>query len=138
MSILSILKAELKDSLKVNKVIIATSVFDYLPSLNWNTGNFNIGAEMYVGKNKSLSLNIGIIQSYGPSNELLSITSLSTHGWSVQSEIRYYFNKHQIVQPLILLFWPHIFQFNSKILKNTGYYFSVHTGYQFTNPLRQE
>lgn len=134
----SLTKSQSSDSLRPRRFVITTSLIDYFPTFNLNTGNFNIGAEIYVRNNKSFSVNAGLIRSYGPSSGLLSITSIKTNGWSIQLEGRHYFNKRKIVQPAILLFWPHIFQYHTKDLNNTGYYISVHTGYQSTVTEREE
>lgn len=117
---------------------ITTSLVDYFPTFSLNTGNFNIGTEIYVGKSKSLLVNVGLIRSYGPSTGLLSITSIKTTGWSVQLEGRHYFRRRKIIEPAILLFWPHIFQYHTKNLNNTGYYVSIQTGYQSTSTERPE
>ncbi len=130
--------AQATDSLKIKRVTITTSVFDYFPTFNLNTGNFNIGTEIYLKNRKSLCANFGIIKSYGQSNGLLSISSISTQGLKIQVEGRHYINKHKIFEPSLLLFWPHIFQYKSQTLQNTGYYFAVHSFYQWTATDRQE
>lgn len=83
-------------------------------------------------------MNVGMIRSYGPSNGMLSINSEKTQGMKIQVEGRYYLNKHKIFEPALFLFWPHIFQYKSQTLQNTGYYLAVHSHYQLTTTDRQE
>ncbi|MEO0075894.1 MAG: hypothetical protein ABIK31_07345 [candidate division WOR-3 bacterium] len=126
------------DSLKAKQIIITTSLTDYLPTIQLNTGNFNIGTEIYLKNKKSIFANIGVIKSYGQSGGLLGISSISTQGLKIQVEGRHYLNKHKIFEPAILLFWPHIFQYKSQKLQNTGYYVAVNSFYQWTATDRQE
>jgi len=128
----SLTYAQTTNSLKVKRVIITTSLLEYFPTFKLNTGNFNIGTEIYLKNRKSFYANIGLIKSYGPSGGLFGISSLSTPGLKVQVEGRHYLNRHKIFEPAILLFWPHIFQYKSQKLQNTGYYAAVHSFYQFT------
>lgn len=125
------------DTLKAKRVIISTSVLDYLPSL-LNTGNFNIGTEIFLKNRKSLYANLGLIKPYGQSGGIFSVDALSTHGLKIQAEGRHYLNKFKIFEPAILLFWPHIFQYNSQTLENTGYYIAIHPTYQWTATDREE
>lgn len=125
------------DSLKSKRIVITTSAFEYLPS-KLNSGNFNLGTEVYLKNRKSLFMNVGIIKPYGPSGGWLNVSSLSTQGIKIQVEGRHYLNKHQIFQPAVLLFWPHIFQYKSQTLTNTGYYVAVHSSFQSTSTDRQE
>ena len=130
-----------RDSLGVKKFILTTSVLEYIPG-QLNTGNFNIGSEFYLKKRKAVYINLGIIKSYGPVEpqwlNLFNIPSINTIGFRFQAEGKYYLNKHKIFQPAILLFWPHILQFKSQELQNTGYYVAFHSSYQFTNTERKE
>jgi hypothetical protein len=126
------------DSLKIKRWIITTSVFEYWPTFKLNTGNFNAGTEIYLKRNNSLAVNAGIINSYGKSNGLLSIEALSTKGIKLQVEGRHYFGRLKIWEPAILLFWPHILQYKSQILENTGYYMAVHSSFQQTATKRPD
>jgi hypothetical protein len=126
------------DSLKAKQVIISTSVTDYFPAIKLNTGNFNVGTEIYLKNGESVYANFGLIKSYQPPRGMLSISSLSTQGIKIQIEGRHYLNLHKIFGPAILLFWPHVFQYNSQPLQNTGYYLAVHSFFQRTATDRQE
>ncbi|MCZ2129846.1 MAG: hypothetical protein LC109_06215 [Bacteroidia bacterium] len=128
----------MEDSLKAKRIIINISVLEYLQTIKLNTGNFNIGTEIYLKKGNSLYTNFGLIKSYGQSSGLLSISSQSTQGLKIQVEGRHYLNKHKIFEPAILLFWPHMLQYNSQTLQNTGYYVAVHSFYQWTATDRRE
>ena len=130
--------SQTSDTLKAKRVIITTSLTDYLPTIKLNTGNFNIGSEIYLKDRKSIYANFGLIKSYGQPRGLLSISSLSTQGMKIQIEGRQYLNLHKIFEPAILLFWPHIFQYKSQTLPNTGYYVAIHSSYQWTATKRQE
>ena len=111
---------------------------DYLPTLKLNTINFNIGTECYLRNRKTLHCNIGLITSYGQASGWFSISSQSTQGFKVQVGGRHYLNKHKIFEPAISLFWPHILQYKSQTLPNTGYYVAVNSFYQWTTTDRQE
>ena len=130
--------SQTEDSLKAKGIIITTSVLEYLPTIKLNTGNFNIGTEIYLKNGNSLYANFGLIKSYGQSSGLFSISSQSTQGLKIQVEGRHYLNKHKIFEPATLLFWPHIFQYKSQTLQNTGYYVAIHSFYQWTATYRQE
>jgi hypothetical protein len=128
------------DSIKFKRVIISTSLLDYLPSLNLNTRNFNIGSEIYLKNRNSLAINIGLMQTNGKPNPygFLGGSSLKTQGFKIQVERRRYLNRNKIVEPSIFLFWPHIFQYNTQTLQNSGYYVSAHSFYQYTQTERNE
>ncbi|MBA3663029.1 MAG: DUF3575 domain-containing protein [Bacteroidetes bacterium] len=126
------------DSLRPKRIIVTTSVFEYIPTIKLNTGNFNIGTDIYLSRRKSIYFNCGYIKSFSPAQGLLSISSLNTQGIKMQVEGRHYFRRHKMVQPAILLFWFHIFQYNTQTLSNTGYYTALHTSFQRTATDRQE
>jgi hypothetical protein len=140
-------QSQTSDTLGFKRFIFTTSIFEYIPS-QLNTGNFNIGSEIYLKKRKSLYINLGFVKSYGPerpsgggissASSFLSVPSISTIGFRIQAEGKYFLNRHKIFQPAILLFWPHILQFKSQELQNTGYYVAVHSSYQFTKTIRDE
>lgn len=119
------LKSQATDSLETKKLILTTSVLKYLPVNSLNTGNFNMGASYYLGNNKSVYLNLGYIKSYGPSGGKFEINAIESEGMSLQLEGRHFFNKHKLIEPLILIFWPHIFQYNGQRTTNAGYYFGI-------------
>jgi hypothetical protein len=137
-AISSLTYAQSADSVKASRLIITTSLTDYMPTISLYTGTFNIGTEIYLKKRTSIYTNIGIIKSYGESGETFGISALSTRGVKTQVEGRFYLNKRKIFQPAILLFWPHIFQFKTKVLQNTGYYVAFHSFYQWTTTERGE
>ena len=126
------------DSLQVKKLVITTSVFDYFPG-TLNSANFNIGAEKMVANYTSVYANLGVIHSYGGIDDTwFQIANKKTSGFRFQLEGRRYLNRHKIFDPAVLLFWPHIFQYKSQSLQNSGYYFALHTSYQQTNTEREE
>lgn len=126
------------DSSRAKRIIVTTSVLEYFPTIKLNTGNFNIGTEIYLKNRKSLYANFGLIKSYGQSSGWFSVSSQSTQGLKIQVEGRHYLNIRKIFEPAILLFWPHIFQYKSQALPNTGYYVALHSSYQWTTSDRQE
>jgi hypothetical protein len=133
----NIIYSQTTDTCRAKRLVISTSIFELLPN-SLNSINFNLGTEIYIQNNKSLFANVGVIKSNGPSGGLFEISSLSTQGIKIELEGRHYFNRHKLIQPLILVFWPHIFQYKSQALKNTGYYLGVHSTFQFTSTNRQE
>ena len=127
------------DSITLKRMTITTILTDYLPSLQLNTANINLGTEICLKNRKSLTFNLGMIKSYGSSGkELYQLDTKNTLGIKAQIEGRYYLNIHKLFEPAILLFWPHIFQFKSQEFENTGYYVAIHSSYQFTTTDRQE
>lgn len=133
----SIAYSQHQDSLPFKKVTLNTSLTDYFPD-RVNAGNLNMGTEIYLRNRKSVALQFGLIRSYGPSGGFLQLTSLSTQGVRMQVEGKHYFSKRKIVEPAILLFWPHIFQYKTQELQNTGYYIATSILYQHTRTDRQE
>lgn len=134
----SLLRAQSADSSDFKRVVVSTNLCDYFPTFLLNTANLNIGSEIYLKNRKSIGLSFGIVQSYGPSGGWLSVSAENTTGYKVQLEGRHYFNRQRIVEPLILIFWPHIFQYKSEKMSNAGYYASIHTFYQSTATERYE
>ena len=126
------------DTLKAKRVTITTSLTELLPTFGLSTHNFNVGAETYLGNRKSLYTSIGYIKSFGPTAGWVNISTLGTQGFKFQTELRHYFNKRKIVEPAILLFWPHIFQYHTQEVQNAGYYVALHSSYQWTETERQE
>ena len=118
-------------------ITITTTLFDYIPD-KLNSGNFNIGAEINLKDRKSLAVNFGYIKSYGSSGGWFRIPAKSNRGFNLQIEGKHYLNKHKISEPLILLFWPMIFQFKSQENTHTGYYIAASTLYQWTLTERDE
>ena len=132
--ILISIKTYAQDKLPVNKYkpVISTSLLEYIP-LPYNMGNFNLGSDIYLGNHFSIYANLGFIKAYGPAQGdwLLRIYAEDVTGGKIQIEGRKYFNCHELIQPLILLFWPHIFQFNSRKLLNSGYYMAAGVTYEY-------
>jgi len=126
------------DSLSFKRVIVTTSVLSYIPTLQLNTGTFNLGTEVYLANRNSMYANFGFIQSYGSSRGYFSISSESTQGFKVQLEGRHYLGRTRIFDPAVLLFWPHIFQYKSESLANAGYYTALNSFYQWTTTDREE
>ena len=136
-AISNLIFSQSKDSLSFKRVTITTSLFDYVPSY-LNTYTINIGTEVYLKKRKSIGLNVGYIQPLGPSSGYFELSSITTSGIKVQVEGKQYLNRRKLVIPAIFLFWPHIFQFKSQDLQNTGYYVAANVSYQNTQTKRQE
>lgn len=119
------------------RISITTGLYGYIPD-KLNSGNFNIGAEINLKGRKSLAVNLGYIESYGPQSGWFVICTKSNKGIKIQLEGRHYINKHKLIEPLILLFWPMIFQYNSRENSHTGYYIAVSTLYQLTLTEREK
>jgi len=133
--------AQKNDSLQSKHLNITTTLTDYLLLSNTNSYNINLGSEFCFKNQKSLSVNLGLIKSYGPSGGggLFSVyvSTIKTQGVKFQIEGRHYLNKHKLFEPAMLLFWPHIFQYHTQELQNSGYYFSIHSSYQYTETDRE-
>jgi hypothetical protein len=120
------------DTIQTKPIILTTSLFDYLPSWNLPTSNLNIGAEIYLSNRNSIFLNCGLIRPCGHAIALTSPITISTKGFKLQFETKHFLNKHKLLEPMMLIFWPHIFQYKSQTLQNTGYYYAIHTTFQKT------
>ncbi len=132
------IKSQDIDTVISKKIIINTSPLAYFPDI-LGSGNFNIGAEIYLKNRTSLDINLGYIASYGPtSGDWYGISTVDNNGFKINMESKKYLNKHKIIEPVILLIWPMIFQLNSLELQNSGYYFSIHTFYQWTQTKSDE
>ncbi len=125
------------DSLKIKRVTITTSVFDYIPN-KLNAINCNLGAEVYLKNRKSIGFNFGIIGSTGRSGGWFEIDALKTKGMRVSLEGKHFINKRKMFQPAIFVFWPHIFQYKTQDLQNAGYYVAANVLYQNTITEREE
>jgi hypothetical protein len=126
------------DTIKSSRIIVTTSVIEWLPSIRFFTGNFNVGMGIYLGDRNELYVNSGVIRPYGPSHGIPYLEALGTYGFKLQIEVRRFIGKHKLFEPAILVFWPHIFQYKTRVLPNTGYYMAVHTHFQRTITVRQE
>ncbi|MBI4648789.1 MAG: hypothetical protein HY738_19920 [Bacteroidia bacterium] len=119
------------------KIIIKTSPLAYLPDI-LGSGNFNICTEIYLKNKISLDIDLGYMLSLGPSGGFGQISAKDNKGFKINIESKKYINKYKIIEPVILLIWPMIFQLNSLELQNSGYYFSINTFYQYTQTEREE
>lgn len=118
------------DTSRFKKVVITTTLSDYIPGLFYQTINFNLGAEIYIKNRKSIWFNLGALKRYQSSGWFFGeLYSPYTMGFKAQGEGRYYLNKHKVFEPAVLLFWPHIFQFDSQELENSGYYVAIHSSF---------
>jgi len=102
-----------------------------------NTYNINLGSEIYLKNRNSISVNLGFIRSSRPPGGLMSVTSLSTQGIKFQIEGKHYIGKYKLFEPVILLLWPHISQYKSQTLLNSGYYYSIQSALQQTATKRE-
>ncbi len=126
------------DSLKAKSFNITYSICDYFSLITANAYNINLGSEIYLKNKNSISFNLGLIKSTVPSGGgLLSISSLSTQGLKIQIERKHYFGIYKLFEPVILLFWTHIFQYKSQSLLNSGYYYSIQSAFQQTATKRE-
>ncbi len=128
--------AQSTDSLSApKKLIINTSVLDYIGFNRLNTRCYNVGVEFYIKNRNSVYANIGSIYSDG-SEGFFQINTKKTTGYRIQLERKHFIGKRKMEEPAILLFWPHILQYNSKASLNTGYYYSFGGSFQTTTTER--
>jgi hypothetical protein len=126
------------DSLKSKSFNITYSICDYFSLITANAYNINLGSEIYLKNKNSIFFNLGLIKSTMHSGGgLLSISSLSTQGLKIQIERKHYLGKYKLFEPAILLFWPHISQYKSQTLLNSGYYYSIQAAFQQTATKRE-
>jgi hypothetical protein len=126
------------DSLKAKSFNITYSIYDYYSLITANAYNINLGSEIYLKNKNSIAFNFGLIKSNMHSvGGLFSISFLCTQGLKIQIERKHYFGKFKLFEPAILLFWPHIFQYKSQTLLNSGYYYSIQAAFQQTATKRE-
>ncbi len=114
------------------KMVFSTSVFEYAGMNYLGVSNFNLGMERYFGNKHAVYINAGYLKSvFEPANFFNEKSNSS--GIALQLEGRYYFGKWKIIDPLVLVFWPHLFQYKTQELENSGYYFSLMAQYQHIN-----
>lgn len=121
-----------QDSLPAKKINFHTLASEYLPMPLLQVVNFNIGTEIVLNKQTSISVNLGYLNKSKPIDGLFQVDIESSEGIRGQLELRRYFHRHNLIEPLILFSWLHIFQFESQVLQNSGYYYSGQIGYQHT------
>lgn len=137
LAISELASAQVIDSIKAKRIIISTSALEYIP-FRFNSGNFNVGTELYLKNRYSIYANIGAIRSYGESTGWFPILKEKTNGIKIQIEGKRFLNRHKIFEPAILLFWPHIIQYKSQNLPNSGYYVAINSFYQTTTTKKQD
>jgi hypothetical protein len=117
------------------KVLIKTSLLQYLPSLIDNTGAINIEVEKPNKNFSAYSFGASFFYSYGPSQKdlLIPFSQEKTTGMLVSVERRRYFNRHKVFQPLCLIIWPLVFQLHSEKYKHAGLYSAVKFSYKQIN-----
>jgi len=131
--------AEAQDSLQAKKITLSTSLIEYFPNPKLNTINFNLGAEIYVGNNTSIATNIGYLKSYGNIGYYPFQYDLGpTQGVKFRLEARRYLKIYKVIEPAMLLFWPHVFQYHSQKKANSGFYTGISSTYQITDTQRSE
>ncbi len=115
-----------KDSLTAKKIIVTTSLTDYIPRVYFQAIRYNIGVEVYLKDRKSIYASLGYIYSNGYKEGFYRAASYGTQGVRLQVEGRYYFQKHKIY-PAALIILPHLLQFSTQKKLNTGYYTGINT-----------
>lgn len=136
-SSISFSQNETKDSLGKKRFIFTISLLEYFPN-KFNSGNLNVGSEIYLGNRKSILFNIGYLHSYGPSNGTIQVSAISTSGYRIQLEGKHFLNCRKLFEPAIFVFWPHIFQYKSQDCQNSGYYLSANIFFQQTQTKNEE
>lgn len=127
------------DSLSSSKLILGTSLFEYLPGVFLHTANYNIDAELRLKNQWSLITNLGYIhsfQNYWLRNDLSPRIRFNklidpSHGTRIQFEIRRYLGWYKMFEPACLLFWPHMLQYRNNNAINTGYYTAIHGHFRY-------
>lgn len=126
------------DSLKKNMGGFTTSLLEFFPDPKLYTANVNLGMEYRLRSKNTLYVNLGYLHPYGKPEGFFGLSSRWTRGLRLQVEKRRYLNRRKIVEPAILLFWPHIFQFGTRDQDNTGYYWAIHSAFKRTQTRRTE
>lgn len=131
-------KATAQDSSSLKKVILSTALLEYWPNPKLNTVNCNLGAELYLKNSLSLYLNAGVLLSAGSPNSYFGIPSEQSQGYKFRLEMRRYLKRKKVIEPAMLLFWPHVFQYHNQPAENSGFYTGLSSSYQWTETKRKE
>lgn len=127
-----------RDSLRPRFLVLSTSTFEYFPSMVLSTYNVNLGTELRLRNRWAIYSNFGILRTAESGGGLITIEAKETQGYKLQLEGKRYLNRHRIIEPAILVFWPHILQYESRKLENTGYYVAANTSLQVTRSVRSQ
>jgi hypothetical protein len=127
------------DSLPSKKISFHTLTSEYLPSWHLEVINFNLGTELLLKKSKAVCINLGYLSNQkSTSGDFFNVGIYSSKGYRVQIEIKHYLKRKKLIEPLMLVFWPHLLQYKSQTLQNSGYYLSGLMSYQYTSSERTE
>lgn len=118
------------------RIVPTISVLEYIPEPKLGTINCNAGTEIYMDDRSAFWVNAGYITTVMNPAGYFAVASERTTGFRVQVETRRYLNRHSVCEPAMLLFWPHILQYHTEVLQNSGFYFSPHCSFQLTNTTR--
>jgi len=124
------------DSIKAKRVIITTSLYDYINPFILNSYIVNIGSEVYLKNKKSVFFNIGLIRPNKSQGSWFDVDAISSKGIKIQIEGKHFLNRPKIFNPKPPR-CPQNFYKHKKNL-NTGCYIALHSFYQFSKTERQE
>jgi hypothetical protein len=131
-------KAAAQDSLSFKKIAISTSLLEYFPNPKLYTINCNIGAEVYIKNGYSIFLGGGVLLPAGSPVSYIGIPSEQSKGYKFRLEGRRYLKRKKEVEPAMLIFWPHVFQYHNVPYQNSGLYTGLSSSFQFTETERKE
>lgn len=113
------------DSVLIKTRILSTSLFSYIPN-QFNAGKANISYEFTTRKRNSLKLSAAYTYSYGlPNTSYFQIKAEKCKGLGIELERKHYLKRKKLLEPLVLIFWPQLFQFHAEENSISGYYFST-------------
>ncbi|MCC6369882.1 MAG: DUF3575 domain-containing protein [Bacteroidia bacterium] len=116
---LILLQISYKAQTNTKKLVLSTSLFEFIPDIKLNTSNYNLGVEFRLSNLVSLSTNFGMVKSVGTPQGFFVIPSIKTEGFKAQVEFRIYHNR-----------------LHEKQLR--GFHFGPQFVYKFTQTTREE
>jgi len=131
-------EAAAQDSLSFKKIAISTSLLEYFPNPKLYTINCNLGAEFYIKNGYSIYLGAGVLLPAGSPNSYFGIPSEQSKGYKLRLEARRYLKRKKEVEPAMLAFWPHVFQYHNVPYQNSGFYTGFSSSFQYTETERKE
>jgi hypothetical protein len=128
---INFLNAQEESSVEKVRFSVTTSVFETAPAIvGLPISIFNLGTDVSINQNYSIAINAGYV--YGVGGSMINFTTDKDNGFRVQGELRRYLNTIKMWEPGVLLFPPHILQYETVNKWNAGYYTGWLTDYQYT------
>ncbi len=112
------------------RLVLSTNIFGLAPHFDDATSNFNLHTEYYLGNRKSVTFQVGSLYAFKSNmGNYFFMTGEEIKGFRAELEMRRYTMKKKVINPLVLIFWFHLFQYGSQSVENSGYYYGTNISY---------